>query len=198
MSDRSWGFATRAVHAGGGPDPTIGARAVPIYQSSSSVFEDTADPSSLFALQKYETIHSRILDTTVAAFKERDGQPGGGLPAVATSSPQAAPFLTFAAVTGASDHIVASANLYRGTVTQLNVTPRRFAVGKGPERRGIAVLARRPRLTSPPRPPRWALTRAKTAPEAGWDRCDLRRPRARRVHRSVQSRLGTIGELLCM
>lgn len=52
----------------------------------------------------------------------------GGLGAVATSSPQAAPFLTFAALTGASDHIVASANLYRGTVTQLNVTPRRFGV----------------------------------------------------------------------
>ena len=62
MSDRSRGFATRAVHAGGGPDPTTDARAVPIYPSSSSVFEDTANAASLFALQKYETIHSRILD----------------------------------------------------------------------------------------------------------------------------------------
>lgn len=103
MSDLSWGFATRAVHAGGGPDPTTGARAVPIYPSSSSVFEDTADAASLFALQKYETIHSRILDTTVAAFKEQMTSLEGGLAAVATSSGQAAQFLTFAALTDAGE-----------------------------------------------------------------------------------------------
>jgi O-acetylhomoserine (thiol)-lyase len=89
MSDRSWGFATRAVHAGGGPDPTTGARAVPIYQSSSFVFEDTADAASLFALQKYGTIYSRISNPTVAAFEERMASLEGGLGAVATSSGQA-------------------------------------------------------------------------------------------------------------
>jgi len=78
MSDRSWGFATRAVHAGGGPDPTTGARAVPIYQSSSFVFEDTADAASLFALQKYGTIYSRISNPTVAAFEERMASLEGG------------------------------------------------------------------------------------------------------------------------
>jgi len=128
MSDRSWGFATRAVHAGGGPDPTTGARAVPIYQSSSFVFEDTADAASLFALQKYGTIYSRISNPTVAAFEERMASLEGGLGAVATSSGQAAQFLTFAALAGAGDHIVASASLYGGTVTQLNVTLRRFGV----------------------------------------------------------------------
>jgi O-acetylhomoserine (thiol)-lyase len=128
VSDRSWGFATRAVHAGGGPDPTTGARAVPIYQSSSFVFEDTADAASLFALQKYGTIYSRISNPTVAAFEERMASLDGGLGAVATSSGQAAQFLAFAALAGAGDHIVASASLYGGTVTQLNVTLRRFGV----------------------------------------------------------------------
>jgi len=128
MSDRSWGFATRAVHAGGRPDPTTGARAVPIYQSSSFVFEDTADAASLFALQKYGTIYSRISNPTVAAFEERMASLEGGLGAVATSSGQAAQFLTFAALAGAGDHIVASASLYGGTLTQLNVTLRRFGV----------------------------------------------------------------------
>jgi cystathionine beta-lyase/cystathionine gamma-synthase len=68
------------------------ARAVPIYPSSSSVFEDTADPASLFALQKYGTIHSRISNPTVAAFEERMASLEGGLGAVAPSSGQAAQF----------------------------------------------------------------------------------------------------------
>src|SRR5680860_455804 len=98
MKDRSWGFATRAVHPGGRPDPTTGARAVPIYQSSSFVFEDTADAASLFALQKYRTIYSRISNPTVAAFEERMASREGGLGAVATSSGQAAQCLAFAAL----------------------------------------------------------------------------------------------------
>lgn len=148
MSDRTWGFATRAVHAGGGPDPTTGARAVPIYQSSSFVFEDTADAASLFALQKYGTIYSRISNPTVAAFEERMASLEGGLGAVATSSGQAAQFLTFAALAGAGDHIVASASLYGGTLTQLNVTLRRFGVqttfvtGSDPGDYAAAITAR--------------------------------------------------------
>ena len=59
-SDRQWGFRTRAIHAGGRPDPTSGARAVPIVQSTSFVFEDTADAADLFALQKFGTIYTRI------------------------------------------------------------------------------------------------------------------------------------------
>ena len=126
--DRSWGFRTRALHAGGGPDPTTGARAVPIYQTTSFVFEDTADAANLFALQKYGNIYSRIANPTVAAFEERIASLEGGLGAVATSSGQAAEFLTFAALAGAGDHIVAGAGLYGGTVTQLDVTLRRFGV----------------------------------------------------------------------
>ena len=128
MSERSWGFRTRAVHAGAVPDATTGARATPIYQTSSFVFEDTTDAASLFALQKYGLIYSRIANPTVAVFEERLASLEGGLGAVATSSGQAAEFLTFACLAGAGDHIVATAGLYGGTITQLDVTLRRFGV----------------------------------------------------------------------
>lgn len=128
MTDREWGFRTRSLHAGGTPDPTTGARAVPIYQTTSFVFENTADAANLFALQKYGNIYTRIGNPTVAAFEERVAALEGGLGAVATSSGQAAEFCTFAALAGAGDHLVASSSLYGGTVTQLDVTLRRFGV----------------------------------------------------------------------
>jgi O-acetylhomoserine (thiol)-lyase len=128
MADRQWGFRTRAVHAGAAPDPTTGARAGPIYQTTSFVFEDTADAASLFALQKYGVIYSRIANPTVAALEERLASLDGGLGAVATASGQAAEFLTFACLAGSGDEIVAAAGLYGGTVTQLDVTLRRFGV----------------------------------------------------------------------
>jgi O-acetylhomoserine (thiol)-lyase len=128
MKDRAWGFRTRAVHAGGAPDPVTGARAVPIYQTTSFVFDDTADAANLFALQKYGSIYTRISNPTINALEERMASLENGLGAVATASGQAAEFLTFAALAGAGDHIVASANLYGGTVTQLDVTLRRFGV----------------------------------------------------------------------
>ncbi|MGJ7439567.1 O-acetylhomoserine aminocarboxypropyltransferase/cysteine synthase family protein [Aquipuribacter sp. MA13-6] len=128
MTDRQFGFRTRALHAGATPDPTTGARAVPIYQTTSFVFEDTADAANLFALQKYGVIYSRIGNPTVAALEERLASLEGGLGAVATSSGQAAEFITFAALAGAGDHVVAGASLYGGTITQLDVTLRRFGV----------------------------------------------------------------------
>jgi O-acetylhomoserine (thiol)-lyase len=128
MTDRRWGFRTRAVHAGHVPDAATGARAVPIYQSTSFVFEDTADAASLFALQKYGLIYSRIANPTVAVLEERLASLEGGLGAVATASGQSAEFLVFAALAGAGDHVVASASLYGGTLTQLDVTLRRFGV----------------------------------------------------------------------
>ncbi len=126
--DRPWGFRTRAIHAGAVPDAATGARAVPIYQSTSFVFEDTDDASSLFALQKYGTIYSRISNPTVAALEERLASLDGGLGAVCTASGQAAEFLTFACLAGTGDQIVAGAGLYGGTITQLDVTLRRFGI----------------------------------------------------------------------
>jgi O-acetylhomoserine (thiol)-lyase len=126
--DRRWGFRTRAVHAGSVPDAATGARAVPIYQSTSFVFEDTTDAASLFALQKFGLVYSRIANPTVCVLEERLASLDGGIGAVATASGQAAEFLTFACLAGAGDHIVTAAGLYGGTVTQLDVTLRRFGV----------------------------------------------------------------------
>ncbi|MDH4147403.1 MAG: O-acetylhomoserine aminocarboxypropyltransferase/cysteine synthase [Acidimicrobiia bacterium] len=127
-SDRTFGFRTRALHAGGAPDAATGARAVPIYQSTSFVFEDTADAADLFALQKYGTIYSRISNPTLSAFEERMASLEGGIGAVATASGQAAEFLTVACLADSGDHLVASANLYGGTYTQFDVTFRRLGI----------------------------------------------------------------------
>ncbi|MFN0025728.1 MAG: O-acetylhomoserine aminocarboxypropyltransferase/cysteine synthase family protein [Acidimicrobiales bacterium] len=126
--DRTWGFRTRAIHAGAMPDPTTGARAVPIYQTTSFVFEDTADAADLFALQKYGSIYSRIGNPTVNAFEERMASLEGGIGAVATASGQAAQFCTVASLVDAGDHVVSSASLYGGTTTQFDVTFRRLGV----------------------------------------------------------------------
>ncbi|MHA7985913.1 O-acetylhomoserine aminocarboxypropyltransferase/cysteine synthase family protein [Rathayibacter sp. CAU 1779] len=128
MADREFGFRTRAIHAGNIPDPVTGSRALPIYQSSAFVFDDTADAAARFALQKYGNIYSRLANPTVASFEERVASLEGGLGAVATASGLSAQYITFASLAGAGDHIVASANLYGGSITQLDVTLRRFGV----------------------------------------------------------------------
>jgi O-acetylhomoserine (thiol)-lyase len=128
VADREFGFRTRAIHAGNIPDPVTGARALPIYQTSAFVFDDTADAAARFALQKYGNIYSRLANPTVASFEERVASLEGGLGAVATASGLSAQYVTFASLAGAGDHIVASANLYGGSITQLDVTLRRFGV----------------------------------------------------------------------
>jgi O-acetylhomoserine (thiol)-lyase len=144
-TDRAWGFRTRAIHAGNIPDAVHGARALPIYQTSAFVFDDTADAAARFALQKYGNIYSRLANPTVASFEERIASLEGGLGAVATASGLGAEFITFAALAGAGDHIVASSSLYGGSVTQLDVTLRRFGVdttfiqGTDPEAYAAAI-----------------------------------------------------------
>ena len=128
MADREYGFKTRAIHAGNIPDQVTGARALPIYQTTAFVFDDTADAAARFALQKYGNIYSRLANPTVASFEERIASLEGGLGAVATASGLSAQYITFASLAGAGDHIVASANLYGGSITQLDVTLRRFGV----------------------------------------------------------------------
>jgi len=128
MTDHEWGFRTRALHAGGQPDSATGARAVPIYQTSSFVFEDTDDAADLFALQKFGLIYSRIGNPTTSAFEERMASLEGGIGAVATASGQAAEFLSVTALAGAGDHIVASSSLYGGTITQFSVTLARLGI----------------------------------------------------------------------
>jgi O-acetylhomoserine (thiol)-lyase len=128
MTDRSWGFRTRALHAGGRPDPHTGARAVPIFQTTSYVFEDTDDAADLFALQKFGMIYSRIGNPTTSAFEERMASLEGGIGAVATASGHAAEFLAITNLAGAGDHIVASSSLYGGSITQFSVTLARFGI----------------------------------------------------------------------
>ncbi|WP_150461008.1 O-acetylhomoserine aminocarboxypropyltransferase/cysteine synthase family protein [Nesterenkonia ebinurensis] len=127
-TDRQFGFRTRALHAGAIPDATYGTRAVPIHQSTSFVFQDTDDAANLFALQKFGNIYSRIGNPTVAALEERIASLEGGIGAVATASGMSAEFLVFAALCQQGDHIVASSKLYGGTVTQLDVSLRRFGI----------------------------------------------------------------------
>src|SRR6188472_101687 len=126
--DHAWGFRTRSIHAGNIPDAVHGARALPIYQTSAFVFDDTADAAARFALQKYGNIYSRLANPTVASFEERVASLEGGIGAVATASGLSAQYIVFASLAGAGDHIVASANLYGGSITQLDVTLRRFGV----------------------------------------------------------------------
>ncbi|MEY2580393.1 MAG: O-acetylhomoserine (thiol)-lyase [Ilumatobacteraceae bacterium] len=126
--DRRWGFRTRAIHAGAHPEPVTGARAVPIYQTTSFVFENTADAANLFALQKYGNVYSRISNPTVAAFEERMASLEGGIGAVATASGQSAEFLVISALCESGDHVVSSAQLYGGTRTLLEGTFARFRI----------------------------------------------------------------------
>ena len=105
-----------------------GARALPIYQTSAFVFDDAADAAARFALQKYGNIYSRVANPTVAAFEERVASLEGGIGAVATASGLSAQYITFALLAGSGDHIVSSANLYGGSITQLDVTLRRFGI----------------------------------------------------------------------
>ncbi len=126
--DRDYGFGTRAIHAGAIPDPVTGARATPIHQTTSFVFDSAEHAASLFNLQTFGNVYSRISNPTVAVLEERLASLEGGLGAVATASGQSAEFLVFAALAGSGDHIVASSALYGGTLTQLDVTLRRFGV----------------------------------------------------------------------
>src|SRR5579863_3127203 len=126
--EHRFGFATRAIHAGTPPDPATGSRAAPIYQTAAYVFGSTEQAAELFALRSYGHIYSRISNPTVAAFEERMASLEGGIGAVATSSGQGAELLVFTALAAAGDHLVASAGLYGGTYTLLDVSLRRLGI----------------------------------------------------------------------
>jgi len=124
------GFATRSLHAGHTPDKASLSRAVPIYQTTSYVFEDSAHAAALFALQQFGNIYTRIMNPTTGVFEERvasleGGIPGGGL---ATSSGQAAQFLAISSIVGMGEEVVSSSTLYGGTYTQFDVSFRRIGI----------------------------------------------------------------------
>ena len=124
--EREFGFNTQCLHAGQTVDPTTHARAVPIYQTTSFVFEDTQDAAELFGLEKFGNIYTRIMNPTTDVFEQRVAALEGGVAALATSSGQAAQFLTASSLLDTGDDYVAAATLYGGTYTQFDTTFRRF------------------------------------------------------------------------
>jgi O-acetylhomoserine (thiol)-lyase len=122
------GFDTLALHAGQSPDPATGSRAVPIYQTTSYVFRDTAHAASLFNMERAGHVYSRISNPTVAVLEERMAALEGGVGAIATASGQAALHLAIATLMDAGSHIVASAALYGGSHNLLGYTLKRFGI----------------------------------------------------------------------
>ena len=125
---REFGFATRQVHAGQRPDPNTGARAMPIYQTTSYVFEDPESAAAYFNLQEYGNTYTRIMNPTVAAFEERIASLEGGVGAVAFASGIAAQAGALFTMLSPGDHVVSSAALYGGTVNQLKHLLRKMSV----------------------------------------------------------------------
>ncbi|KAF9486958.1 O-acetylhomoserine ami [Pleurotus eryngii] len=122
-------FDTLQLHAGQEPDPTTNARAVPIYATTSFVFNDSAHGADLFGLKTFGNIYSRIGNPTVDVFEKRVAALEGGVAAVATSSGQSAQFLAISALAGSGDNIVSSSFLYGGTYNQFKVTFKKFGIG---------------------------------------------------------------------
>src|SRR5579883_482076 len=128
IPDRSFGFATRALHSGQRPDSDTGSRAVPIYQTTSYVFEDTSHAAALFNLQRFGNIYTRIMNPTTAVFEERMAALENGVGALAVASGQAAQFIALMSLLEAGDEMVAAKTLYGGTYTQFDVSFRRLGI----------------------------------------------------------------------
>jgi O-acetylhomoserine (thiol)-lyase len=126
---RSYRFETLQLHAGQQPDPTTGARAVPIYQTTSYQFSSTTHAANLFGLREFGNIYTRIMNPTTAVFEDRIAALEGGVGALATSSGQAAQFTAIATIAQAGDNIVSTTYLYGGTYNQFKVTFPRLGIG---------------------------------------------------------------------
>jgi len=126
--ERQLGLATKSLHAGHTPDASSHARAVPIYQTTSFVFDDSAHAAALFALQQFGNIYSRIMNPTTDVFEQRVAALEGGVAALATASGQAAQFLAISSLMEQGDELVAASTLYGGTYTQFDVSFRRIGI----------------------------------------------------------------------
>jgi O-acetylhomoserine (thiol)-lyase len=129
MADRKFHPETLAIHAGQIPDAATGARALPIYQTTSFVFDSADHAASLFNLQTFGNVYSRLSNPTVAALEERIAALEGGRAAVACASGMAAEATALMTILQAGDHVVAAGALYGGTVTMLSVNLAKFGVG---------------------------------------------------------------------
>ncbi|HQU48950.1 MAG TPA: O-acetylhomoserine aminocarboxypropyltransferase/cysteine synthase [Casimicrobiaceae bacterium] len=128
MPDHAYGFDTLCLHAGQVPDAATGARALPIYQTTSFVFDSADHAASLFNLQTFGNVYSRISNPTVAALEERIAALEGGRAALACATGMAAQMVTLLTLARQGDHIVASRTLYGGTYSQLAVTFAQFGI----------------------------------------------------------------------
>ncbi|WP_127806604.1 O-acetylhomoserine aminocarboxypropyltransferase/cysteine synthase family protein [Hydrogenophaga sp. NH-16] len=128
MADRNFQPETLAIHAGQIPDAATGARALPIYQTTSFVFDSAEHAASLFNLQTFGNVYSRLSNPTVAALEERVAALEGGRAAVATASGMAAEALALTTLLQAGDHVVAAGALYGGSVTMLAVNLKKFGI----------------------------------------------------------------------
>ncbi len=129
MSDRQYGFETLCLHAGQQPDPATGARASPIYQTTAYVFDDAEHAASLFNLQTFGNIYTRLMNPTTAMFEERMAALEGGRAAVAASTGMAAQMTALLTLLKQGDELVSANTLYGGTVTQFAVTFKRMGIG---------------------------------------------------------------------
>jgi len=128
MADREFGIETLCIHAGQLPDPATGARAVPIYQSAAYVFDDSDHAASLFNLQTFGNVYTRLMNPTNAVFEERMAALENGRAAVATSSGMAAQMAAILTILEMGDHIVSANTLYGGTHTQFDVNFRKMGI----------------------------------------------------------------------
>jgi O-acetylhomoserine (thiol)-lyase len=126
MTEQNPGFSTLAVHAGAAPDAATGARATPIYQTTSFVFDDVDHAASLFGLQAFGNIYSRIGNPTCAVLEERVAALEGGTAALAVASGHAAEFLVFHTILQPGDEFIASRKLYGGSINQFNHSYKNF------------------------------------------------------------------------
>ncbi len=128
MADREFGFETLALHAGQIPDAATGSRATPIYQTTSYVFDDADHAASLFNLQTFGNVYSRLSNPTNAVLEERVAALEGGRAAVAVGSGMSAQMVTLLTLLEAGDHLVSAKTLYGGTYSQFDVTFRRMGI----------------------------------------------------------------------
>jgi len=128
MADREFGIETLCLHAGQIPDPATGARAVPVHQTTSYVFDSAEHAASLFNLQTFGNVYSRLSNPTVAVFEERVAALEGGRAAIAAASGMAAEMVAMLTLCRQGDHIVAASTLYGGTYSQFAVTFERFGI----------------------------------------------------------------------
>ena len=128
MADREFGFETLCLHAGQIPDAQTGSRAVPLYQTTSYVFDSADHAASLFNLQTFGNVYTRLSNPTTAVFEERMAALEGGRASVATASGQAAEMVAFLNILEKGDHIVSSSKLYGGTYTMLAVNFAKFGI----------------------------------------------------------------------